>query len=189
MTTKGIVLGLIAFVLSVFFGLNEEAVNSVVNWLDPPPAGLARVEEVIDGDTAIVRFGEGQERVRFIGVDTPETNHPDKAVQCFGQAATDYLTDLIEGENVRLEADPTNTNRDRYDRLLRYVYLEDGTLVNQKIISEGYGFAYTAFPFQKMDLFNATERQARDSGAGLWSACEVEESGDFINTVPAEVGG
>ncbi len=186
MKAKQIVISLVVVILSVFFGLNDDAVNSIVDWIDPPPAGHARVEEVVDGDTIVVRFGESKERVRLIGVDTPETHHPDKAVQCFGQAATSFLTNLLSDQDVRLENDPTNTNRDRYDRLLRYVYLEDGTLVNQKIISEGYGFAYVAFPFEKKDIFVASEAQAERQGKGLWSECEVEQDGNYINTAPAE---
>ncbi len=185
MTAKNWAIGLVVLVLSVFFGLSDDAVNQVVAWIDPPPPGTARVLEVVDGDTAIVKFGNTEERVRFIGVDTPETHHPNKAVQCFGAAATRFLTELIEGEDVRLEADPTNTNRDRYNRLLRYVYFDD-VLVNQEIIAEGYGFAYVAFPFEKKELFVATEVQAREQGRGLWSDCGIEQDGEFINTAPAE---
>lgn len=186
MKTKQAVLTLFVAVLSLFFGLNETALNSILNYLDPPQAGFARVLEVVDGDTIVVSFGNAQERIRLIGVDTPETHHPNKAVQCFGQAASNFLDNLLAGADVRLEADPTNTNRDRYDRLLRYVFTDDGELVNQRIVEEGYGFAYVAFPFQRKEQFVASQERARLSGAGLWSSCEIEESGSYINTVPAE---
>jgi endonuclease YncB( thermonuclease family) len=182
MSISQTVAGIIVFVLSVFFGVNENALNSVVDWIDPPAAGTARVQEVVDGDTIVVRFGNSTERVRFIGVDTPETNHPDKAVQCYGNAATQYLSDLLNKLDVRLEADPTNTNRDRFDRLLRYVYLQDGTLVNRKIIEEGYGFAYTIFPFEKLDEFREAQNVAADEERGLWGSCDIEFDDGVFNS-------
>jgi len=127
-----------------------------------------------DCDTIVVDMNGVKERIRLIGIDTPEKNHPEKPVQCFSQAASDFTKDLIGRNRVRLEADPTNDNRDRYDRLLRYVYLPDNTLVNAEVVKQGYGFAYTSFPFQKMDEFRAFERQARENSLGLWSGCDVE---------------
>ena len=169
--------------ISVFFGVREDVLISIVDWVDPPPAGQARVEEVVDGDTILVRFGGNKERVRLIGVDTPETHHPEKAVQCYGQAATDYLQMKLDGEDVRLEADSTNTNRDRYDRLLRYVYLDE-ELVNESIIRDGYGFAYTLFPFQKIDDFKLAQEHAATNNLGLWEACDVSTDGDTLNSGP-----
>jgi micrococcal nuclease len=94
-------------------------------------------------------------------------------VQCFGKAASNFTRQIIGANSVRLEADPENTNRDRYNRLLRYVYLQDNTLVNAKIIEEGYGFAYTSFPFTKKEEFKALENQARKDNRGLWGSCEL----------------
>jgi micrococcal nuclease len=149
---------------------------------DAPDPGYYRVVEFADGDTIVVDMNGVKERVRFIGVDTPETQDPRKPVQCFGKAASDFTKNLIGTNDVRLEADPTNQNRDRYDRLLRYVYLPDGRLVQAEIIKQGYGFAYTAFPFQKMDEFRAYEAEARQLGRGLWGSCQVEESDGQIKT-------
>lgn len=140
--------------------------------------GLYEVVEVSDGDTIVVNLDDNEERVRLIGVDTPETNHPSKPVQCFGRAATQFTTHLIDGHLVRLEADPTNSNRDRYNRLLRYVYLDDGTLVNKSIIEEGYGFAYTSFPFEKKDEFILAQSKAQAESVGLWESCEINDLGD-----------
>ena len=83
-----------------------------------------------------------------------------------------FYQNLIGKNDVRLEADPLDTNRDRYGRLLRYIYLPDGTLVNEEIIKQGYGFAYTGFPFTKLDQFSAYEKQAREANKGLWSSCK-----------------
>lgn len=134
--------------------------------------GLYTVVEFVDGDTVIVDMDGGRETLRFIGVDTPETHDPRKAVQCFGEAAADFTKSLIGQNSLRLEADPLNTNRDRYNRLLRFVYLPDGRLVNAEIIKQGYGFAYTSFPFTKVDEFRTYEKEAREAGRGLWSSCQ-----------------
>lgn len=152
-----------------------------LGWLEPAmqaaeqqQPGLYRVESVADGDTIIVDMHGRSETVRLIGVDTPETKDPRKNVQCYGQAAADFTRSLATGRNVRLEADATNTNRDRYQRLLRYVYLPDGRLLNAEIIRQGYGFAYTAFPFQKMDEFVAYQKEAEAANRGLWGRCSVQ---------------
>lgn len=136
--------------------------------------GLYRVARFDDGDTIVVDMNGVQETVRFIGVDTPETHKPKTPVQCYGPEASAYTKQLIGSQRVRLQADPLDTNRDRYGRLLRYVYLADNTLVEQKLITEGYGFAYTYFPFEKSDEFRVYEQQAKAAGKGLWSACQVQ---------------
>lgn len=135
--------------------------------------GYYQVEEIVDGDTIIVNMSGKSEIIRLIGVDTPETHHPSKPVQCFGYAATDHTSELIGNFPVRLEADDLSSNRDRYDRLLRYVYLPDGTLINQKIVEDGYGFAYTSFEFSKASEFVSSEESARSNDRGLWSACPL----------------
>ena len=134
----------------------------------------ALVLRVVDGDTLVVEFEGSEERIRLIGVDTPETVHPNKPVEHFGKEASAFTTRLADGKTVRLEKDRDTANRDRYGRLLRYVYLPDGRLLNAEIISQGYGFAYTRFPFTKMEEFRALERVARESGRGLWGDAAKE---------------
>lgn len=134
--------------------------------------GLYQVTEFVDGDTIAVDMNGHGEKIRFIGVDTPETHDPRKSVQCFGQVAAEFTKSFIVNNNVRLEADPLDTNRDRYDRLLRYVYLPDGRMVNSEIIKQGYGFAYTGFPFTKSVEFVELQRHARENKLGLWSSCK-----------------
>lgn len=157
-----------------------ESINKTVQTVQP---GLYRVLEFADGDTVVVDMNGTKETIRFIGVDTPETHDPRKTVQCFGYAAADFTKNLIGKNNVRLEADPLNTNRDRYNRLLRYVYLPDGTLVNLEIIKQGYGFAYTSFPFTKAEEFSAAQKEARESNRGLWASCSPQpnEYGGFTS--------
>ncbi len=146
--------------------------EQIVRLTQKVPAGSYVVTEFIDGDTIAVNMNGKQEKIRMIGVDTPETHDPRKAVECFGQAAAAYTKQLIGNGPVRLEADPLSTNRDRYDRLLRYVYTNNGDLVEAEIIKNGYGFAYLGFPFTKSDEFRRDEEQARSQNKGLWSGCK-----------------
>lgn len=148
--------------------------------------GLYEVEEVSDGDTIIVNMNGRREIIRMIGVDTPETHHPDRPVECYAQIAADYSRRSLTGKKVRLEADPQNSNRDRYDRLLRYVYLPDGALFEESLIAEGYGFSYTQFPFEKADRFESLEAQAEAAKKGLWGSCQViVEPTGLERTAPA----
>jgi micrococcal nuclease len=161
-------------------------------WLQQPAKkamqsqpGLYAVQKFVDGDTVVVDMNGRSETIRMIGVDTPETHKPNTPVQCYGPEASSYTHSLIGKSSLRLEADPLDTNRDRYGRLLRYIYLPDGTLVEAKLIGEGYGFAYTQFPFQKKAQFIALEQSAKQSGKGLWAACQVTvESGGREQTQP-----
>jgi micrococcal nuclease len=123
-----------------------------------------RVERVVDGDTIVV---EGVGAVRLIGVDTPETVDPRRPVQYFGQEASAFTRKLVRDQAVRLEFDVERT--DRYGRTLAYIYFRDGTLLNAEIIRQGFGHAYTAFPFKFLDEFRAYEREAREAGRGLWA--------------------
>ena len=124
---------------------------------------VARVKRVIDGDTLLLA---NDERVRLIGVDTPETKHPQKPVEHFGKEAYLFTKSMVEGKEVRLEYD--QQRRDKYARLLAYVYLLDGAFLNAEIIKQGYGFAYTRFPFKYLEEFRQYEREARENKKGLW---------------------
>jgi micrococcal nuclease len=131
----------------------------------------AVVERIVDGDTIVVSFfkasGLGEkEKVRLIGVDTPETVDPRRPVEYFGKEASGFVMEHLLDRRVRLAFEPTL--RDYYDRLLAYVFLEDGSCFNLTIIAEGYGHAYTKYPFMFMDDFRAAEREAREGKRGLW---------------------
>ena len=121
---------------------------------------------VIDGDTIAVEKNGKKEKVRLIGADTPETVHPSKPVEYFGKEASEFTRKNVEGKRVRLEYDWQN--RDKYGRLLAYVYIEDGTFLNAEIIRQGYGFAYTRYPFKYLEDFREYEREARGNNRGLW---------------------
>lgn len=159
------------------------ALGQYYGWFERPKAalvnnqpGMYHVTEVFDGDTIEVDMNGNKEKVRLIGVDTPETHDPRKPVQCFGRVASDYTKQLIGTQQVRLESDAESQNRDRYNRLLRYVYLNDGRLVQAEVIRGGYGFAYTNFPFSKSEEFKTYEREARANNRGLWANCELLET-------------
>jgi micrococcal nuclease len=128
-----------------------------------------KVVKVVDGDTIRVSIGEKVENVRLLGVDTPEVD-PRRTVEQFGRQASEFARNLALDKTVRLERDPQGDTRDTYGRLLRYVYLPDGALLNAEIIRQGYGHAYTRFPYAKMEAFRALEREAREAGRGLWGS-------------------
>lgn len=162
-------LGIALIVAIVSLWLSKQQVPSEV--LGSLAPGYFRVTEFADGDTISIDMNGQTERIRMIGVDTPETHDPRRAVQCFGQAASDFTKQLVGKDPVRLESDPLSTNRDRYNRLLRYVYLPDGRLIQEEIIRQGYGFAYVSFPFGKSDHFRLLQEEARTDNRGLWGQC------------------
>jgi len=124
----------------------------------------AVVERAVDGDTVVLVGGE---RVRYIGVDTPELHHPRKPVQPYAREAAEFNRRLVEGKKVRLELDVDR--RDKYGRLLAYVYLEDGRFVNAELLKEGYARLLTIPPnVRYVDLFTGLQKQARDAKRGLW---------------------
>lgn len=129
---------------------------------------LLEVTKVVDGDTFWVEDQNGErQKVRLIGVDTPETVHPNKPVQYFGKEASDFVKKTLKGNRVRLEYDVAET--DRYGRKLAYVYLEDGTFLNAKLIAEGYARVMTVPPNVKhSEEFLELQRKAREEERGLW---------------------
>jgi micrococcal nuclease len=132
--------------------------------------GAVRVARVVDGDTIELDNGE---KVRYIGVNAPESVKPRSPVECFGREASAKNKELVEGKSVRLEKDVSD--RDRYGRLLRFVYLEDGTFVNDELVRQGYAYADTFPPdVSKADQFREAQREARENRRGLWAedACE-----------------
>jgi micrococcal nuclease len=127
---------------------------------------LCFCSRVVDGDTIIVEMDGKEEYIRLIGVDTPETVHPEKPVEYFGKEASEFTRRMVEGHAVRLDYDWQY--RDKYYRVLAYVYLLDGFFLNAEIIKQGYGFAYTKYPFKYLEEFRMYEREARENMRGLW---------------------
>jgi len=129
-----------------------------------------RVVRVVDGDTIKVRLDGGRtERVRYIGIDTPESVKPDTPVQCFAKKASHFNDSLVSGRDVTLRTDAEE--RDRYGRLLAYVYA-DGRFVNRELVARGYARTLTIPPnVAHADEFARLARRAREAGLGLWRAC------------------
>jgi len=141
----------------------------------PAKKHLFPVLRIIDGDTIVVDVDGVSEKIRLIGVNTPETVDPRKKVECFGKEAARFVVDTLSETSVSLEADVSQGERDRYGRLLRYAFLSDGTLLNKIIIAEGYGYEYTyRIPYRYMEEFKDAERTARKLEKGLWAkgVCE-----------------
>lgn len=142
---------------------------------------LYLVTKVVDGDTITVsqsgsKDGEKQ-TVRLIGIDTPETVHPTKPVQCFGLEASNKMKELVDGKEVRLEFDVSQGEQDAYGRTLAYIFLPDDTFVNEYLIRNGYAYEYTydsAYKYQAR--FKKAQKDAELGQKGLWApgACEEE---------------
>lgn len=135
-----------------------------------PPVGgpLRTVVRVVDGDTVVL---DGNEKVRLVGIDTPESVDPRRPVEWFGKEAAARTRALLEGRRVRLEYDAEP--RDHYGRTLAYLHREDGLFVNLALVEEGYAAAYRYPPnVRHADRFREAERRAREGGKGLWSRPE-----------------
>lgn len=136
----------------------------------PTQTDLFSVTNVIDGDTIKVNINGTVETLRLIGIDTPEVVDPRKPVQCFGVESSNKAKELLSGKSVRLEADSTQGERDVYGRLLRYVFLSNGTNFNKLMIEQGYAFEYTYnLPYKYQTEFKKAEIYARENKLGLWA--------------------
>jgi micrococcal nuclease len=139
----------------------------------------AEVVDHVDGDTVRVRIPDppaglkAVETIRLIGVDTPETVHPSRPVEAFGKEASDFTRARLLNQPVYLAFDWDL--RDRYGRLLAYIYTAGGRCFNAELIGEGYGHAYTRFAFQFMDEFRSLEQAARRECRGLWGGTASSE--------------
>jgi len=140
------------------------------------------VKRVVDGDTFELSNGE---KVRLLGIDTPEkfeskklekdaevTKQDKKTIKKLGKLASDYVKDFVEGKKVYLEREPNYDDKDRYGRLLRWIYLEDGTFVNGKIVRDGYAQVYEKFTVSKLDELRKYQKEARENNRGLWGPVE-----------------
>jgi micrococcal nuclease len=138
-------------------------------WPDPPEDAVrAKVQRVSDGDTFVATVKGRRERVRVIGVDTPESVDPNRPDEPYGQEAADFARRYLDGESVRLAGDAEP--RDRYGRMLAYVWLEDGTFWNALLVAEGYAQQLTIPPnVAYADLFRRLAREARQRDRGLWA--------------------
>ena len=161
-----------------YFPAAPDFVNErfIERWVIEPPSttGTVPVARVVDGDTIDVTIWDETRRVRLLLVNTPEV----RPAECYGSEASEYVTSLLpEGSEVRLERDVTDT--DAFGRLLRYVYLEDGRMLNELLLEGGYATVFDSRDMEQHEqrLLDA-EARAREAGAGLWTACETEADED-----------
>lgn len=130
----------------------------------------ALVERTRDGDTVTIAVGDNEEAIRYIGVDAPETKHPEKGEQCFGKESSAKNKELVFGQKVRFERD--KRNRDHRGRLLRYVWVGE-RMINLELVRDGYAFAEHFSPnYKYRKQLEEAERDAQRLGKGLWSACQ-----------------
>jgi micrococcal nuclease len=164
------------------YGVSRTVAEANREWLPAdsaaPTSGVDtryRVLGVVDGDTIDVDVDGVRTRVRYIGINTPETVHPTRGTECFGKEASARNQSLVSGQFVRLEKDVSES--DKYGRLLRYVYVDD-VLVNEVLVAEGYANVSTYPPdVRYTERFRAAEAAARAAGKGLWGVlCEVYQS-------------
>lgn len=174
-----VVLGIAIFLLQRF-GIWDQIQNRIDAVIPTQSVtadnGSWRVVRVVDGDTLLL---QNNERVRLIGVDTPETKHPTKPVEPFGPEASSFTKRAVEGKVVQLKFD--REKRDRYQRLLAYVYIGDWCL-NEELIRAGYSPCITRYPFDRSmkARFRIAENEARSARRGLWGTqTRVAEKATF----------
>lgn len=142
-------------------------------------SGYYKVSKIIDGDTIEIDLDGKAERVRMIGINTPESVDPNRPVECLGKEAALEARKLLEGKQIRLKADISQDDRDKYNRLLRYVWTKEGLFYNLEILKRGLAKEYTyqkAYDYQQE--FRAAETAAKNANKGLWSktACEQQKT-------------
>lgn len=161
--------------LGFFLGAGKGTIQDTVDltqelfskYLNSEDESQVLVKRVVDGDTIVLENGE---IIRYIGIDTPELESSSQSVQCFAQEAKEFNKRLVEGKEVRLEKDVSD--RDRFGRLLRYVWIDD-LFVNEYLVKEGYALASTYPPdVEYQDLFLEAQTKAKDENKGLWKSCK-----------------
>jgi micrococcal nuclease len=165
--------------------LYQPGYKTASNEVEAPDVVKAELIRVIDGDTLVARLEDGrEEKVRLLGVDTPETVHPNLPVQCYGPEASKFLKEYLPPGTTIFLATETGNKYDHFGRMIAYVLVVQKTvdhqnqiirynveMVNLRLIYEGYARAYTRYPFLLQEEFVETEREAREARRGLWSAC------------------
>jgi micrococcal nuclease len=163
---KWIISALTAFAI----GLGIAAPAQAYPTMPPGIQGPYTVVKVVDGDTIHVNANGQKLKIRMIGLDTPETVHPSKPVECFGREASAQAKAVLSGQPVYLETDSSQDTIDRHGRTLAYVWTASGRLFNLDMIADGYAYEYTYdLPYRYRADFKAAEADAAANDRGLWS--------------------
>lgn len=144
---------------------------------------LYKVTRIVDGDTLKLEIDDQEETVRLVGIDTPESVHPTKPVECYAKEASAKLKKLVFNKKIRFEFDTGQGHTDKYGRLLLYIWLpqENGEdlFINEYMVKEGYAYAYKKIPSKYLSEFSDLEAQAREKEKGLWGqACKCADKKD-----------
>lgn len=139
-----------------------------------PESTRAVVRKVVDGDTIKVVISGKESTVRIIGIDTPETKHPEKGVECWGPEASALAIDLLAGKTVSLKYSQLGQEVDRYGRTLAYVHLPDGSDYGLRAIKAGSTRLYESEAHDRQQEYRRAVKAAERAGKGLWSACELK---------------
>lgn len=167
-----LIVALILTIIGLYMQMGETKSN------EPILPGYYEVLSIADGDTITVDMEGKKEKIRFIGVDTPEIHHGGSTPpsQCYGDKAKAYTEASIDGKRVKLVADEKGSNRDRYGRLLRYVYNSQNIPIDEMLVAEGYGFAVDGFSYSKKSDYLSLMSDAENNKKGLWAICEIDRS-------------
>jgi len=153
-----------------------------------PAVNYYKVVKVVDGDTIDVSLAGKTERIRLIGINTPESVDPRRPVECFGIEASNMAKKLLSGQEVVIEADQSQDNRDKYGRLLRYVKTKAGLFYNLEIIKLGFAHEYTYIvPYKYQAEFKLAQKTAQNKKLGLWAdgACGQKNITSSVKSIAA----
>lgn len=191
--TFGLLIAIVIVSVSLWMGMGSRLPVSVADLSEITSVPSSRMKErevvtlthVEDGDTIMVDYNGRTEAVRFLGIDTPELKHGGHVEECFGEEAKAHLESLLKRKIILLEMDQSQGDRDVYKRLLRYVFTEDGTNINQQLLEDGFAYEYMYNkPYVYRDDFLRAEETARRNHIGVWDV----KTCDGKRTVKYEMG-
>ncbi len=173
-----LIVAIILSLIGLYLQLGEKKSTDAVQ------PGYYEVLSIADGDTITVDMEGKKEKIRFIGVDTPEIAHNSSEVsECYADKAKAYTEAAIDGKRVKLVADEKGSNRDKYGRLLRYVYNYQNLSLDETLVSEGYGFAVDGFSYTKKESYLSLMAEAESGKKGLWAVCGIDRSKGYPEVV------
>lgn len=167
----------------IFYGCSSQNIetNNIQKEINQEKTELIGIKDenvypvirVIDGDTFVVKINNKNEKIRIIGIDTPEKEGGYQTVECFGDHASDYAKKYLKNKKVSLLKSKKQNNRDKYGRMLRYVFI-NGEDFGAKLIKEGYAFSFKRYKHERISLYNKLEKEAKSNKKGMWNPKNCE---------------